>query len=154
MATDQEFEKMLRAASLRVTRARIAVLNAVDARPHADANDVFDAIRQGTDSISKQAVYDVLTTLVDVGLLRCIKPSGSTARYERRVGDNHHHAVCRDCGKITDVDCAIGQGPCLHASDSHGYSIDEADVIYWGICPDCTATKLLTQSSSNTTRSE
>lgn len=86
MATDQEFEKMLRAASLRVTRARIAVLNAVDARPHADANDVFDAIHHGTDSISKQAVYDVLTTLVDVGLLRCIKPSGSTARYERRVG--------------------------------------------------------------------
>ncbi|UXN32662.1 Fur family transcriptional regulator [Glutamicibacter sp. M10] len=154
MANDQEFEKMLRAASLRVTRTRIAVLNAVDARPHADANDVFDAIHQGTESASKQAVYDVLTTLVDVGLLRCIKPSGSTARYERRVGDNHHHAVCRDCGKITDVDCAIGQGPCLHASDSHGYSIDEADVIYWGICPDCTAKKLLTQSPSNTTRSK
>lgn len=154
MAEEQGFEEMLRAASLRVTRPRVAVLGAVVAQPHADADAVIGAVREELGSVSKQAVYDVLAALVDAGLLRRIEPSGSSARYESRVGDNHHHVICRNCGDIADVDCAVGQAPCLHASDSHGFSIDEAEVIYWGFCPDCTANKLLMQSSLNTTRSE
>lgn len=154
MAEELKFEEMLRAASLRVTRPRVAVLGAVVAQPHADADAVIGAVRQELGSVSKQAVYDVLAALVDAGLLRRIEPSGSPARYESRVGDNHHHVICRNCGDIADVDCAIGQAPCLHASDSHGFSIEEAEVIYWGLCPDCAAKKLLTQTSLNTTRSE
>ncbi len=154
MAEEQKFEEMLRAASLRVTRPRVAVLGAVFAQPHADADAIIGAVRAELGSVSKQAVYDVLAALVEASLLRRIEPSGSSARYESRVGDNHHHVVCRNCGDIADVDCAIGQAPCLHASNSHGFSIDEAEVIYWGLCPDCAAKKLLTQSSLNTTRSE
>lgn len=128
---------MLRAVSLRVTRPRVAVLGAVSAAPHADADTIIGAVRTQLGSVSKQAVYDVLAALVEAGLVRRIEPSGSPARFETRVGDNHHHVVCRNCGNIADVDCAVGEAPCLHASNSHGFAIDEAEVIYWGTCPAC-----------------
>ncbi|AIY01841.1 Transcriptional regulator, FUR family [Arthrobacter sp. PAMC 25486] len=143
MDKGQTFEDRLRAVSLRVTRPRVAVLSAVSAHPHADADTVIGAARAELGSVSKQAVYDVLAALVDAKLVRRIEPSGSPARFETRVGDNHHHVVCRNCGDIADVDCAIGEAPCLHASNSHGFSIDEAEVIYWGMCPDCATKKLL-----------
>ena len=129
----------LREAALRVTRPRLAVLAAVHARPHADTDSIFDAVRQGLPKVSQQAVYDVLRALSAAGLVRRIQPAGSVARYESRVGDNHHHVVCRSCGVIADVDCAVGTTPCLSASDDQGFSIDEAEVTYWGECPDCTA---------------
>ena len=132
-------ETALRAASLRVTRPRIAVLSAVHAHPHADTDAVLRAVRAELGAVSHQAVYDVLRALTDAGLVRRIQPPGSVARYEARVGDNHHHAVCRTCGAIVDVDCAVGDTPCLTASDSGGYAIDEAEVVYWGSCPDCTS---------------
>lgn len=128
---------MLRAAALRVTRPRLAVLQAVRAHPHADADTIIGAARQVLGSVSKQAVYDVLSALADAGLLRRIEPSGSPARFEARVGDNHHHVVCRSCGAIADVDCAVHTVPCLTPSHDHGYVLDEAEVIYWGLCPDC-----------------
>ncbi|WP_113716029.1 Fur family transcriptional regulator [Arthrobacter dokdonensis] len=143
MVDVQEPGEMLRAAALRVTRPRLAVLQAVRAHPHADADTIIGAARQVLGSVSKQAVYDVLSALADAGLLRRIEPSGSPARFEARVGDNHHHVVCRSCGDIADVDCAVGEAPCLHASDDHGFTIDEAEVIYWGTCPACTAKKTL-----------
>lgn len=142
MVEEQKLEDMLRGAALRVTRPRLAVLKAVTSVPHADADTLISAVRTELGSVSKQAVYDVLAALVDADLVRRIEPSGSPARFETRVGDNHHHVVCRNCGDIADVDCAVGQAPCLHASDSHGFSIDEAEVIYWGLCPDCAAKKL------------
>lgn len=142
MVEEQKLEDMLRGAALRVTRPRLAVLKAVTTVPHADADTLISAVRAELGSVSKQAVYDVLAALVDADLVRRIEPSGSPARFETRVGDNHHHVVCRNCGDIADVDCAVGQAPCLHASDSHGFSIDEAEVIYWGLCPDCAAKKL------------
>ncbi|MFC8302967.1 Fur family transcriptional regulator [Specibacter sp. NPDC057265] len=145
MISNQHYEDKLRAASLRVTRPRVAVLDAVSAHPHADADSIIGAVRAELGSVSKQAVYDVLAALVDANLVRRIEPAGSATRYESRVGDNHHHVVCRSCGDIADVDCAIGEAPCLHASNSHGFSIDEAEVIYWGSCPDCTAKRLLNQ---------
>ena len=129
--------QMLRACSLRVTRPRVAVLDAVHAFPHADTDTLIDAVRRRIPTVSHQAVYDSLHTLTDHGLVRRIQPSGSVARYEGRTGDNHHHVVCRSCGAIADVDCAVGEAPCLHASDDHGFSIDEAEVIYWGTCPAC-----------------
>ncbi|MBP2413185.1 Fur family ferric uptake transcriptional regulator [Arthrobacter stackebrandtii] len=147
-------EEMLRAVSLRVTRPRVAVLNAVRANPHADADTVIGAARAVLGSVSKQAVYDVLAALVDADLVRRIEPQGSPARFETRVGDNHHHVVCRLCGDIADVDCALGEAPCLHASNSHGFSIDEAEVIYWGTCPDCAAKKLVTDQELTTPRSD
>jgi len=131
-------DALLRAADLRVTRPRIAVLGAVHLNPHADTESLIGAVRAELGEVSHQAVYDVLRALTTAGLVRRIQPSGSVARYEARVGDNHHHAVCRSCGAIADVDCAVGDAPCLHASNDQGFVIDEAEVVYWGTCPDCT----------------
>ncbi|MGH3740792.1 MAG: Fur family transcriptional regulator [Micromonosporaceae bacterium] len=128
---------MLRAAALRVTRPRVAVLGAVHGHPHADTDTIIGAVRGELPDVSAQAVYDCLHALAGAGLVRRIKPAGSVARYEARVGDNHHHLVCRSCGLIADVDCAVGHAPCLTAANHRGFSIDEAEVIYWGLCPDC-----------------
>ena len=130
---------MLRAASLRVTGARLAVLGAVHDHPHADTDSVVGVVRERLGVVSHQAVYDVLRALTAAGLVRRIQPAGSVARYEARVGDNHHHVVCRLCGAIGDVDCAVGYTPCLTAADDAGYEIGEAEVIYWGRCPGCVA---------------
>ena len=132
-----EFERMLRGASLRVTRPRVAVLAAVHAHPHADTASIIARVREDLGDVSHQTVYDVLSALTAAALVRRIHPPGSMARYESRVADNHHHVVCRSCGAIADVDCAIGSAPCLTASDHHGFAIDEAEVIYWGICHGC-----------------
>ena len=132
-------ERALRTASLRVTRPRLAVLSAVHENPHAETDVIVGAVREELGQVSTQAVYDVLRALTAAGLLRRIQPSGSVARYESRVGDNHHHVVCRSCGTIADVDCAVGHTPCLDASDDHGFTIDEAEVTYWGLCPECAA---------------
>jgi Fur family ferric uptake transcriptional regulator len=137
--TAAEIEGMLRAADLRVTRPRIAVLTAVHELPHADTTSIVEAAREDLGEVSPQAVYDALRALTDAGLARRIQPAGSVARYESRVGDNHHHVICRSCGAIADVDCATGTTPCLTASEDHGFAIDEAEVIYWGRCPDCLA---------------
>jgi Fur family transcriptional regulator, stress-responsive regulator len=142
----QDYADQLRAADLRVTRPRMAVLEAVHSRPHADTETIFGAVRADLPEVSRQAVYDVLAALTTVGLVRRIQPSGSVARYESRVGDNHHHVVCRSCGVIADVDCAIGEAPCLTPSDDtgslDGFVLDEAEVIYWGLCPDCSASQV------------
>ena len=130
---------MLREVGLRVTRPRTAVLSAVHDHPHADTETVLGAVRRDHGDVSHQAVYDVLRALTDTGLVRRIQPTGSVARYEARVGDNHHHVVCRTCGAISDVDCAVGAAPCLTAADDSGYAIDEAEVIWWGLCPRCAA---------------
>jgi len=135
--TKSEFERMLRGAALRVTRPRVAVLTAVHEYPHADTEGIIGVVREALGEVSHQAVYDVLRALTAGGLVRRIQPSGSVARYESRVGDNHHHVVCRSCGVIADVDCAVGNTACLTASDDHGFAIDEAEVIYWGLCPHC-----------------
>lgn len=127
----------LKAAGLRVTQPRVAVLSAVQSQPHADTESLIGAVRRELPTVSHQAVYDVLRALTHAGLLRRIQPSGSVARYEARVGDNHHHVVCRSCGAIADVDCAVGQAPCLDASTTHGFVVDEAEVTYWGVCPTC-----------------
>jgi Fe2+ or Zn2+ uptake regulation protein len=134
-----ELERMLRGASLRVTRPRVTVLAVVHEHPHADTNSILGLVRERLGDVSQQAVYDVLRALTDAGLLRRIQPPGSVARYEARVGDNHHHVVCRSCGAIADVDCAVGEAPCLTASDDHGFAIDEAEVVYWGVCPACSS---------------
>jgi Fur family ferric uptake transcriptional regulator len=138
--TTSDLEGMLRDAALRVTRPRIAVLHAVHEHPHADTDSVIGLVRQQLGEVSHQAVYDVLRALTQAGLVRRIQPAGSVARYEARVGDNHHHVVCRSCGIIADADCAVGDTPCLTASSDHGFAIDEAEVIYWGLCPDCAST--------------
>jgi Fur family ferric uptake transcriptional regulator len=135
---------MLREVGLRVTRPRTAVLSAVHDHPHADTHSILRVVRQNFGDVSHQAVYDVLRALTDTGLVRRIQPTDSLARYEARVGDNHHHLVCRSCGAIVDVDCAVGDAPCLTASDAAGYAIDEAEVIYWGRCPRCTAARAAT----------
>ena len=137
MPPTPELEGMLRKASLHVTRPRVAVLAAVHDHPHADTTSLIGLVREELGGVSQQAVYDVLRALTDAGLVRRIHPPGSVARYESRVGDNHHHVVCRSCGVIADVDCAAGSAPCLTASDDHGFVIDEAEVIYWGRCSDC-----------------
>ncbi len=137
MATTSDFERMLRGAALRVTRPRLAVLTVVHAHPHTDTVSILGAVRRELPEVSHQAVYDVLHALTAAGLVRRIEPAGSVARYEARVGDNHHHVVCRSCGAIADVDCAVGHVPCLTASDDHGFTIDEAEVVYWGRCPAC-----------------
>jgi Fur family ferric uptake transcriptional regulator len=134
---------MLRSAALRVTRPRVAVLSAVYALPHADTDAIIGAVRNDLADVSHQAVYDVLRALTAAGLVRRIQPSGSVARYESRVGDNHHHVVCRSCGVVADVDCAVGETPCLIASDDRGFLIDEAEVIYWGVCSDCAPVPIL-----------
>lgn len=138
MPTTADFERVLRGSALRVTRPRVAVLAAVHGRPHLDTDAIIGAVRADLGDVSHQAVYDVLRALTGAGLLRRIQPAGSTARYEARVGDNHHHVVCRSCGVIADVDCAAGAAPCLDASDDHGFVIDEAEVVFWGLCPGCT----------------
>jgi Fe2+ or Zn2+ uptake regulation protein len=138
--TTPEFERMLRGATLRVTRPRIAVLAAVHHHPHADTDSIIGVARAALGEVSHQAVYDVLRALTTAGLLRRIEPPGSVARYEARTGDNHHHVLCRSCGMIADVDCAVGTAPCLTASDDHGFAIDEAEVVYRGLCPGCTTT--------------
>ena len=132
-----DVEQLLRGAALRVTRPRVAVLTAVYEHPHADTDWIIGVVREDLGAVSHQAVYDVLRALTYRGLVRRIQPSGSVARYESRVGDNHHHVVCRSCGSLADVDCAVGDTPCLTASDDHGFSIDEAEVIYWGLCLEC-----------------
>jgi Fur family ferric uptake transcriptional regulator len=130
-------QQLLRQAGLRVTQPRLAVLNAVHAIPHSDTDSLIRAARDDLPEVSHQAVYNVLKTLAEAGLVRRIQPSRSVARYEARVGDNHHHVVCRSCGSVADVDCAVGETPCLTAADNHGFTIDEAEVIYWGLCPAC-----------------
>lgn len=128
---------LLREHGLPVTAQRIAVLRAVSGRPHATADDIAIDVRDGIGAISRQSVYDSLAILAQKGLIRRIKPAGSPARYETRTGDNHHHLICRSCGKTVDVNCAVGHAPCLHTADDHGFLIDEAEVIFWGNCPDC-----------------
>lgn len=139
MPTPTDVEQLLRDADLRVTRPRVAVLTALHEHPHADTDTVIRVVRDAHGEVSKQAVYDVLRALTEVGLVRRIEPSGSVARYETRVADNHHHLICRSCGAIVDVDCAVGDVPCLTAADDHGFSIDEAEVVYWGTCPACSS---------------
>ena len=139
MRTTAAFERVLRDVGLRVTRPRLAVLSAVDEHPHADTDSIIAAVREELGDVSHQAVYDVLRALTAAGLVRRFQPRGSVARYEARVGDNHHHLVCRSCGAIADVDCAAGQTPCLTPADDANYEIDEAEVIYWGRCPECVA---------------
>jgi len=137
VSTPSDAEQRLRGAELRVTRPRIAVLVAVHANPHADTDSIIGAVRRELPDVSHQAVYDSLRTLTTAGLVRRIQPSGSLARYESRVSDNHHHVVCRSCGVIADVDCAVGEAPCLTASNDQGFTIDEAEVVYWGLCRAC-----------------
>ncbi|MEO7269607.1 MAG: Fur family transcriptional regulator [Knoellia sp.] len=144
-----DVEDLLRGANLRVTRPRVAVLHALHDSPHADTGTVIEQVRTRHTSVSHQAVYDCLNALTDAGLVRRIQPTGSVARYELHVGDNHHHAVCRVCGSITDVACATGEAPCLDATDApEGFAVDEAEVVYWGLCPACQ-----TQSSTTSTPS-
>ena len=122
---------------MRVTRPRLAVLAALRENPHVDTHRVIELVRAELPATSHQTIYDVLDAFTDAGLVRRIQPAGTTARYESRVGDNHHHAVCRNCGAIVDVECAVGHAPCLTASDDQGFVIDEAEVVYWGTCSDC-----------------
>jgi Fur family transcriptional regulator, stress-responsive regulator len=131
----------LRAAGLRVTAARVALLEIVRDGDHLDVEAIAAGVRDRLGHVSVQAVYEALHALAAAGLVRRIEPAGSPARFERRVGDNHHHIVCRSCGAVADVDCAVGEAPCLTASDDHGFSIDEAEVIYWGLCPDCSTAR-------------
>jgi Fur family ferric uptake transcriptional regulator len=135
--TSVDYEDLLRGAALRVTRPRVAVLAAVYDHPHAATDAIIDIVRDDLGEVSHQAVYDVLRALTAARLVRRIQPMDSVARYESRVADNHHHVVCRSCGVVADADCAIGDTPCLTASDDHGFTIDEAEVIYWGLCPSC-----------------
>ena len=128
---------LLRQHDVPITAQRLAVLRAVSARSHGTADAIAEEVRAQIGAISRQAVYDALGMMVRKGLIRRIQPAGSSALYEDRVGDNHHHVICRNCGKTADVDCAIGQAPCLTAADDSGFRIDEAEVIYWGVCPDC-----------------
>jgi Fe2+ or Zn2+ uptake regulation protein len=129
------------------------VLTAVYQHPHADTDQIFSVARGDLGEVSQQAVYDVLRTLTAASLVRRIEPAGSVARYESRVGDNHHHVICRACGVIADVDCAVDETPCLTASDAHGFVIDEAEVIYWGLCPDCSAARSPEGSATDSTAS-
>ncbi|MCW2527833.1 MAG: transcriptional repressor [Pseudonocardiales bacterium] len=135
-------ERLLRDIGLRVTPPRRTVLAVVHEQPHSSTETVIEAVRQHLPTVSHQAVYDVLRALTDAGLLRRLQPAGSVARYEARVGDNHHHVVCRLCGAIADVDCALGAAPCLTASDDAGFVVDQAEVVYWGCCPDCSTSSL------------
>jgi len=137
-------DALLRRHGLQVTAQRLAVLRAVTGRPHSTADDIDKVVRAEIGAISRQAVYDALGVLTEKGLLRRIQPAGSPARYEDRVGDNHHHLICRACGRMVDVDCAVGYTPCLTAADDSSYEIDEAEVIYWGRCPECVASTVTT----------
>lgn len=135
-----DVQQLLRQRGVQVTAQRLAILRALAQRPHATADDLADDVRGSIGAISRQAVYDSLNVLVEKQLVRRIQPAGSAARYEDRVGDNHHHLICRSCGVTVDVDCAVGEVPCLTANDDHGFHIDEAEVIYWGYCPACQTT--------------
>ncbi|MBH0123193.1 transcriptional repressor [Rhodococcus sp. HM1] len=137
--TDENFDprEQLRSVGLRVTAPRVAVLGMVAAHPHSDADEVAAAVRRELGSVSTQAIYDVLKACVSAGLLRRIEPAGSPARFEARTGDNHHHLVCRNCGTVVDVDCVVGAAPCLAPSDARGFAVDEAEITFWGLCPDC-----------------
>jgi len=132
-----DVDQLLRENGLQVTAQRLAILRAVSSHPHATADELIHDVRAVIGSISRQAVYDTLSVLVEKNLVRRIQPAGSAARYEDRVGDNHHHLICRGCGTTFDVNCAIGAAPCLVADDDHGFEVDEAEVIYWGRCPSC-----------------
>jgi Fur family transcriptional regulator, stress-responsive regulator len=131
----------LRGAGLRVTAARVALLETVRGGDHLDAEAIAAGVRDRVGHVSLQAVYEALHALAAAGLIRRIEPAGSPTRYEGRVMDNHHHVVCRSCGVVADVDCATGEAPCLTASDDHGFSIDEAEVVYWGLCPNCSTAR-------------
>ena len=144
---------LLRERGLRVTAQRLAVLRAVSAEPHVTAEAVAADVRADVGSISLQAVYDALGVLVDADLVRRIEPAGSPALFEARVSDNHHHLICRTCGQVSDVDCAVGAAPCLTAADDHGYQIDEAEVVYWGQCPTCSANERLEPISQRSAKS-
>lgn len=133
--------QLLRENGIQVTAQRVAVLKAVSANPHSTADDVSGVVRAEIGAISKQAVYDALGMLSEKGLIRRIQPAGSSALFEDRVGDNHHHVICRQCGATADVDCAVGKTPCLKAANDCGFEIDEAEVIYWGTCPKCAKKK-------------
>jgi Fur family ferric uptake transcriptional regulator len=137
MGTVVQHVELLRRHGVQVTAQRLAVLRAVSARPHSTAAEIDLAVREELGTISLQAVYDALAALSGRGIIRRIQPAGSPARYEDRVGDNHHHLICRTCGRTVDADCAVAVAPCLTAADARGYEIDEAEVIYWGRCPDC-----------------
>ena len=130
-------DALLRRHGMQVTAQRLAVLRAVSDGPHSTADDIYTVVRAAIGAISRQAVYDALAALTDKGLFRRIQPAGSPARFENRVGDNHHHLICRTCNRMVDVDCAVGYTPCLTAADDSGYDIDEAEVVYWGQCPEC-----------------
>ena len=132
-------EQLLRDHGVHVTAQRLAIAEAVAAHPHATTEDITEAVRTKIGTISRQAVYDTLNVFVEKRLIRRIQPAGSVARYEDRVGDNHHHLVCRECSLMFDIDCAVGETPCLIADDDHGFEIDEAEVVYWGRCPACLA---------------
>jgi Fur family ferric uptake transcriptional regulator len=132
-------EDLLRSHGLRVTRPRVAVLEILAEGGHLEVEDIASRARTRLDSVSTQAVYDVLGALSRAGLARRIEPAGSPARFEARVGDNHHHIVCRGCGQIADVDCAVGERPCLTPNQAQGFEVDEAEVTFWGLCPDCQA---------------
>lgn len=147
--TSVDLAALLRNAGLRVTAKRLAVLRAVAEQPHSTTDDIYSAVRREVGGISNQAVYDALAAVTDKGIVRRIQPAGSPARYESRVADNHHHLICRSCGDMADVDCAVGETPCLTAGDDSGYAIDEAEVIYWGHCPRCLANQSVNQSRSN-----
>jgi Fur family ferric uptake transcriptional regulator len=135
--------ELLRAAGLRVTRPRLAVLDVLSHGGHLEVDEIASRVRDRLDSVSTQAVYDVLGALSRAGLARRIEPAGSPARYEGRVGDNHHHVVCRGCGVIADVDCTVGRAPCLDPNNAHGFEVDEAEVTFWGLCPDCQTRRLV-----------
>jgi Fur family transcriptional regulator, stress-responsive regulator len=145
--TTVDYEALLREHGLQVTAQRVAVLRAVAAGPHGTADDIDKVVRAELGAVSRQAVYDALGILTEKGVLRRIQPAGSSARYEDRVGDNHHHLICRSCGRMVDVDCAVGYTPCLTAADDSSYEIDEAEVIYWGRCPECVAARLAATKS-------
>ena len=152
--TSRDNDALLRQHGLQVTAQRLAVLRAVSDRPHSTADDIYKVVRAEIGAISHQAVYDALAALTDKGLFRRIQPAGSSARYENRVGDNHHHLICRTCSRMLDVDCAVGYTPCLTAADDAGYEIDEAEVIYWGRCPECVAAMSATPRSNKREESD
>jgi Fur family ferric uptake transcriptional regulator len=136
---DDPFRQLLRRHGMQITAQRLATMRAVAERPHATADELADQVRSVIGAVSRQAVYDTLGALTEKNLIRRIQPPGSAARYEDRVGDNHHHLICRGCGEVVDIDCATGSAPCLTAQDTHGFEIEEAEVIYWGHCPACRA---------------
>lgn len=149
---ENDLSELLKAHGLNVTAQRLAVMRAVTSHPHSTADAVAEQAKSDIGAISRQSVYDALTLLNECGIVRRIQPIGSPALYESRVGDNHHHVICRSCGQVADVDCAVGHRPCLTASETHGFVIDEAEVAYWGFCPACATNNLdLTSISNNKT---